>query len=106
MHLCSCCIEKQFLVFWWDMVKFRHGFNGIGRINRKGHPTMKILSPFTHSLVPSLYEFLLLNTKDNIMFEECWKQDRWSPLTSILVKHIMEVSGQVSVFFKVSSIWV
>ncbi len=38
------------------------------------HPKMKILSSFTHpQVVPNLYEFVLPNTKEDIL-KKVWKQ--------------------------------
>jgi len=65
-------------------------------------PKIKILTSFTHpQVVPNLYEFLLLNTKD--ILEKYGYPNRPSvPLTSIiyyiLFLHTMEVNGALGLF--------
>ncbi len=54
-------------------------------LKEKVHPKMKILSSFTHpQVVPNLYEFVLPNTKEDIL-KKVWKQF-WGTVDFIIKK--------------------
>ncbi len=48
------------------------------------HPKWKLSSCTHPQVVPNLYEFLLLNTKEDILKNVCLPNLWWSPLTSIM----------------------